>query len=101
MSGVFQILTPHPLPARRVCTPAFRAGGGHTLWEERGGGGVNILEDARHSSVLYICKSFEPDTGHPPRRSISKAGNQIGIRGPAILQGPWVANQFGPQSFPH
>ncbi len=24
----------------------------------RGGWGVNILEDARHSSVLYICKYF-------------------------------------------
>jgi hypothetical protein len=23
-----------------------------------GGGEVNILEDARHSSVLYICKYF-------------------------------------------
>jgi hypothetical protein len=26
-------------------------------WVERGVG-VNILEDARHSSVLYICKYF-------------------------------------------
>ena len=32
--------------------PAFGAGGGHTRWEERGWG-VNILEDARHRSVLY------------------------------------------------
>ncbi len=29
----------------------------HSLGGERGGG-VNILEDARHSSVLYICKYF-------------------------------------------
>ncbi len=51
-----KILTPHPpLSARRVCTPAFDAGGGHTGWAERGWG-VNILEDARHSSVLYIRK---------------------------------------------
>jgi hypothetical protein len=42
-----KILTPTPLTARRVCTPAFGAGGGHT-----------ILEDARHSFVLYICKFF-------------------------------------------
>ncbi len=33
------------------------AGGGHTRWVERGVG-VNILEDARHSSVLYMCKYF-------------------------------------------
>jgi hypothetical protein len=29
--------------------------GGHTRWLE-GGLGVNILEDVRHSSVLYVCK---------------------------------------------
>ncbi len=51
-------MTPHPLTARRVCVPpAFSAGGGHTRWVERGWG-VNIVEDARHSSVLYICKYF-------------------------------------------
>ncbi len=32
-------------------------GGGQTRWVERGRG-VNTLEDARHSSVLYICKYF-------------------------------------------
>jgi hypothetical protein len=52
-----KIMTPLPLTARRVCTPAFGAGGGHTRWVERGWG-VNILEDARHSSVLYIFKYF-------------------------------------------
>jgi hypothetical protein len=59
MSGVFQILTPHPLTARLVCTPppAFGTRGGHTRWVERGWG-VNILEDARHCSVLYIRKYF-------------------------------------------
>jgi hypothetical protein len=45
MSGVFQNVP-----------PAFGAGGGHTRWVERGWG-VNILEDTRHCSVLYICKS--------------------------------------------
>jgi hypothetical protein len=40
-----------------VYPPAFSAGGGHTRWVERGMG-VNILEDARHSSVLCICKYF-------------------------------------------
>ena len=42
-------LPTNPLTARRVCTPAFGAGGGHTHWVERG---VTILEDARHSIVL-------------------------------------------------
>jgi hypothetical protein len=45
MAGVFQIIDPPP------------AGGGHTCWVERGWG-VNILEDVRHSSVLYVCKYF-------------------------------------------
>ena len=45
-------MTPH-LPQR----PAFGAGGGHTRWVERGWG-VNILEDAKQCSVLYISKYF-------------------------------------------
>jgi hypothetical protein len=39
VSGVFQNIDPHPLTARRVCTPpppAFGAGGGHNRWVERG-----------------------------------------------------------------
>ncbi len=44
MSGVFQNIDPPP-PGEYP--PAFGAGGGHT-----------ILEDAKHSSVLYICKYF-------------------------------------------
>jgi hypothetical protein len=47
-----KILTPHP-PHR----PAFGAGG-DTLAGWRGGWGVYILEDVRHSSVLYVCKYF-------------------------------------------
>jgi hypothetical protein len=35
-----KILTPHPLSTQRVCPPPHRA--------VRGGGGFNILEDARH-----------------------------------------------------
>jgi hypothetical protein len=45
-----ELLTPHVYPPY-----AFGAGGGHTRWAERGWG-VNSLEDARHCSVLYICK---------------------------------------------
>ncbi len=52
MSEVFQNTDPSPphLPAS-VNPPAFGAEGGHTRWVERGWG-VNILEDARHCSVL-------------------------------------------------
>jgi hypothetical protein len=32
--------------------------GEDTLARRRGGWGVNILEDVRHSSVLYVCKYF-------------------------------------------
>ncbi len=47
-----EILTPHPLTA-------FGAGGGHTRWGGEGvWGGFNSSEDARHCSVLYICKYF-------------------------------------------
>jgi hypothetical protein len=58
MSDVFQNIDPPP-PHRpaSVYPPAFDAVGRHTRWVERGWG-VKILEDARHSSVLYICKYF-------------------------------------------
>jgi hypothetical protein len=51
MSCVFQNIDP-PIPSPPgECVPsAFVAGGGHT---RRVGRGVNILEAARHSSVLY------------------------------------------------
>jgi hypothetical protein len=58
MSGVVQNIDPPP-PHRpaSVYPSAFGAGGGHTCWVERGWGSI-FLEDARHSSVLYICKYF-------------------------------------------
>jgi hypothetical protein len=60
MSGVFQnIEPPPPSPPGECVPPAFGAGVGHTRWVERGWG-VNILEDARHCSELYICKYFVP-----------------------------------------
>jgi hypothetical protein len=62
MSGVFQNIDPPPTPSPpgECVPPAFGAGGGRTIWVENGwgGGGVNILEDARHCSVLYIRKYF-------------------------------------------
>ncbi len=58
MSGVFQnIDPPTPSPPGECAPPAFGAGGGHTRWVERGVG-VNVLEDARHCSVIYKCKYF-------------------------------------------
>jgi hypothetical protein len=55
MSCVFLNIDPHPLSARPVCVhpPLLLRGGGHTRQGERGVG-VNILEDARHSLVLYL-----------------------------------------------
>ncbi len=52
MSCVFQNIEPG-----ECVPPALVAGGGHTRRVEAGGGvGVNILEDARHSSVLYLYR---------------------------------------------
>jgi hypothetical protein len=60
MAGVFKNIDPHiPLTARRVCgPPPPLVRGEDTLARRRGGWGVNILEDVRHSSVLYVCKYF-------------------------------------------
>jgi hypothetical protein len=58
MSGVFRIIdlpTSHS-PASVYPLPLVR--GEDTLAGWRGVWGVNILEDARHSSVLYMCKYF-------------------------------------------
>ncbi len=52
MAGVFKNIDPPP-----PSPPVFGAGG-DTLARGRGGWGVNILEDVRHSSVLYVCKYF-------------------------------------------
>ncbi len=65
MSGVFQIIDPpHPLTAPdppgecvpQSTPPPLVRGRTHTLGGE--GVGDQYLEDARHSSVLYICKYF-------------------------------------------
>jgi hypothetical protein len=60
VSGVFQNIDPPtpPLTARRVCYPPPSVRGEDALAGLRGGWGVNILEDARHSSILYICEYF-------------------------------------------
>ncbi len=73
MSGVFQNIDPPPLSSPHP----FGAGGGHTRWVERGGGGgVNILEDVRHSSVVYVCKYFVHGADQRERRvAMSRGAN--------------------------
>ncbi len=57
MAGVFQnIDPPSPSPPGECVTHAFGAGEDTLAGGE--GVGVNILEDVRHSSVLYVCKYF-------------------------------------------
>jgi hypothetical protein len=55
-----KILTPTPSPTGECVHLAFGAGEGHTCWVKRGRV-VNIMEDARHCSVLYIRKYFVDD----------------------------------------
>ncbi len=55
MPGVFQnIDAPTRSPPGECVPPAFLVRGEDTLAGWREGGGVNILEDARHCSVLYF-----------------------------------------------
>jgi hypothetical protein len=65
MSDVFQNIDPPPPspPGEYVPPPLVR--GEDTLAGWRGEWWVNILEDAGHSSVLYICKYFvlQPQPG--------------------------------------
>jgi hypothetical protein len=60
MSLVFQNIDPHPLSARRVCTPPPLWGGeGDTIAGQRGGGwGVNILEDSNNLSTYVSSPGF-------------------------------------------
>jgi hypothetical protein len=58
MSGVFQNIDPSP--PNECVPPCLWCGGEDTLAGWRGGGGANILEDARHCSVLNIRKYFVP-----------------------------------------
>ncbi len=55
-----KILTPPPPSPPGECVPPAFGAGEDTLAGWRGGWGVNILEDARHSPVLYIHKYFVP-----------------------------------------
>jgi hypothetical protein len=59
VSGVFQTIPDPPPPSPpSECVPSRTKGGGGVHTRRAVGGEVNILEDARHSSVLYICKYF-------------------------------------------
>jgi hypothetical protein len=75
MSGVFQNIDPPPLSSPGECVlPAFGAGVEDTLAGWRGGWGVNILEDVRHSSVLYVCKYFVHGADQRERRVAMSRG---------------------------
>jgi hypothetical protein len=54
MSGAVRNIDPPP--PHRPASVYQRRGRTHSLGGE--GVGVNILEDSRHCSVLYICKCF-------------------------------------------
>ncbi len=58
MSVVFQNIDPPPphRPASVYPPPLVRGEDTFAGW--RGGWGVNISEDAKDSSVLYICRYF-------------------------------------------
>jgi hypothetical protein len=60
LSGVFKnIDPPTPSPPSECVLPPYQRRGGHTRREVRGGGGgVNILEDARHWNGLLQYKSI-------------------------------------------
>jgi hypothetical protein len=61
MSGVFQNIDPPPHRPASVYPRLWCEGRTHSLGVERGGGSI---EDARHSSLLYICKYFVVDTNN-------------------------------------
>jgi hypothetical protein len=91
MAGVFKnIDPPTPLSARRVCPPRLWCGGRtHSLGGE--GVGVNILEDVRHTSVLYVCKYFVCETNvclcWITTRTLESPGNGVGERGMGVQPG--------------
>jgi len=67
MAGVFQNIDPASPSPPAECLPPPLVRGEDTLARRRGGWGVNILEDVRHSSVLYystyistLCSPLSP-----------------------------------------
>ncbi len=61
MTGVFQNIDPPSPSPPGACVPPPPpplVRGEDTLARRREGWGVNILEDVRHSFVLYVCKYF-------------------------------------------
>ncbi len=65
MSGVFRNIDPAPTPSPlSECVPPRLWCGGRTHSLGGEGVGVNSSEDARHCSVLYICKYFVDKSVH-------------------------------------
>jgi hypothetical protein len=58
MSGVFQNIDPPPPSPPECVTPWLWCGGRTYSLGGVGVGGSIVRKDARHCSVLYICKHF-------------------------------------------
>jgi hypothetical protein len=92
-----KILTPHP-PHRLWC-------GGWTHWTHslggEGGGGVNILENARHSSVLYVCTYFvvQTLTYSPKGRFAWTNHNYFQVTQPGNCTQTYLRTRSRPQSW--
>jgi hypothetical protein len=76
MPCVFQNSDPPPPIARRVYTPRLWYGGRTHLLGGVGVGG-QYFEDARHSSVLYVCKYFVLETIEARQSFIEEAHKRI------------------------
>ncbi len=73
-----EMLTPHPLTTRRVCTlpPTFGAGG-----RTNSLGGKGVGEDARHCSVLYIRV---PRSGFPGFHMVEQKNVFLAVNGVSL-----------------
>ncbi len=98
MSGVFQIIDPPtPSPPGECVYPPPLVRGEDTLAGWRGGWGVNVLEDARHCSVLNIkyfvtCQHWSDIRKH---NSLSFKENIQGSAGNRVVASFWMDDVNG------